>query len=61
MNHDGFDDLAVGAPAELSEGQGMVYIYLGSAKGVQHKHFQVKAPQGSSENFHRRQIYNLRI
>lgn len=31
INHDGFDDLAVGAPYEDS---GVVYIYLGSAQGL---------------------------
>lgn len=31
LNKDGFDDIAIGAPYE---GNGVIYIYLGSAAGI---------------------------
>ena len=33
INKDGLDDLAVGAPSDLSPDAGRVYIYLGAKKG----------------------------
>ena len=34
INKDGLDDLAVGAPADLTPGAGRVYIYLGTKNGI---------------------------
>ena len=34
INKDGYEDLAVGAPADLSPDAGRVYIYLGSSLGI---------------------------
>lgn len=42
INHDGFGDIAVGAPYESS---GRVYIYCGSAKGINKKPAQVISPR----------------
>lgn len=38
LNKDGFEDLAIGAPYE---GNGVVYIYLGSKDGIVRKPSQV--------------------
>lgn len=34
INKDGYEDLAVGAPADLHPNSGRVYIYLGTEKGL---------------------------
>ena len=34
INKDGLDDLAVGAPSDLTPGAGRVYIYLGTKNGI---------------------------
>ncbi|KAK7080194.1 hypothetical protein SK128_005032 [Halocaridina rubra] len=39
MNHDGFQDIAVGSPFE-DEGKGAVYIYMGSPSGLRGKFAQ---------------------
>lgn len=42
INHDGYNDIAVGAPFDAN---GSVYIYLGSAKGLREVHSQkIKPP-----------------
>lgn len=38
INHDGYSDLAVGAPYE---GDGAIYIYLGSKDGIVEQYSQV--------------------
>ena len=34
VNRDGYDDLAVGAPHDGSDGKGAVYVYHGSRDGI---------------------------
>ena len=41
MDKDGYGDFAVGAPYSGDEGQGVVYIFRGSATGVREKPSQV--------------------
>ena len=41
LNHDGFEDLAVGAPYD-DDGRGTVYIYLGSTDGIVREPSQVR-------------------
>jgi len=41
LNHDGFEDLAVGAPYD-DGGHGSVYIYLGSDEGIVREPSQVR-------------------
>ena len=41
MDKDGYGDFGVGAPYSGTEGQGVVYIYRGSAAGVREKPSQV--------------------
>lgn len=41
FNSDGFGDVAVAAPYDGSDGQGAVYIFHGSAKGLSEKYSQV--------------------
>ena len=39
LNKDGYDDIAVGAPYE---GNGVVYVFLGSENGIIHEPAQVR-------------------
>ena len=41
IDHDGFGDIAVGAPYGGPEGRGAVYIYRGSKEGLREKYSQV--------------------
>ena len=41
LNHDGMDELAVGAPYAGPDGRGAVYIYFGSRKGLRPEPSQV--------------------
>lgn len=46
LNHDGFADMAVGAPLEDGH-QGALYLYHGTRSGVRPRPAQVRSAQGS--------------
>ncbi|XP_063044746.1 integrin alpha-6-like [Engraulis encrasicolus] len=48
VNQDGFQDIAVGAPYE---GSGCVYIYHGSAEGIERKYAQILRAEGGAKLF----------
>ena len=45
LNKDGFEDLAVGAPYDGPNGNGLVYIYSGSRSGLHERPSQILAPE----------------